>query len=140
MSEESTTPDLVELTRRLFETASRRDIDANMHFHAADALWDLSDAGFGIFRGGAAIRVFLEDWFTSYESYQNDVEEVIDLGGGVVFLAGHDTGRLVGSDGNIEQRRGWIVRWVDGKVVRVAVYLDVDQGRAAAERLAESSG
>jgi ketosteroid isomerase-like protein len=109
-----------------------------MRFHATDALWDLSDAGFGTFRGVAAIRAFLEDWFTSYESYQNDVEEVIDLGGGVVFLDGHDTGRLLGSDRSIAQRRGWVVLWVDGKVARVAVYVNIEKGRAAAERLAES--
>jgi ketosteroid isomerase-like protein len=138
MPEQTPTPDLAELTRHVFATAGHRDIEANMRFHAEDAQWDLSDAGFGTFKGVAAIRAFLNDWFTSYESYENDVQEIAELGNGVIFLDVHDTGRLAGIGRSIEQRRGWVVLWVDGKVARVAVYLDVDKGRAAAERLAES--
>ena len=37
MSEESTTPDLVELTRLAFEAVNQRDIDAVMSFFAPDA-------------------------------------------------------------------------------------------------------
>jgi ketosteroid isomerase-like protein len=96
--------------------------------------------GFGTFKGAPAIRAFLNDWFTSYESYENDLREIVDLGNGVIFLDVHDTGRVAGIGRSIEQRRGWVVLWVDGKVARVAVYLDVDKGRAAAERLAESRG
>jgi hypothetical protein len=37
MSEESATPDLVELTRRSFEAGNRRDLDAAMSFYEARA-------------------------------------------------------------------------------------------------------
>ena len=40
MPEESTTPDLVELTRRLLEAVNRRDFDAAMGFFATDAVWE----------------------------------------------------------------------------------------------------
>jgi len=79
MSQESTTPDLIELTRGLFASASRNDIDAMLGRHAPDAIWDLSDAGLRSFEGVEAIRSFLADWFGSFEDYQVDVEQVIDL-------------------------------------------------------------
>jgi len=58
MPEESTTPDLVELTRRNFEAANRRDFDAVLSFFAPDAVWDasLSGVGIGTFEGSAAVR------------------------------------------------------------------------------------
>jgi hypothetical protein len=58
MSKESTTPDLVALTRRLMEAGSRRDVDEGLSFFTADAVFDLSDLGFGVFEGAVAIGVF----------------------------------------------------------------------------------
>ena len=40
MSEESTTPDLVELSQRLTDAINARDIDAAISFYAPDAVWD----------------------------------------------------------------------------------------------------
>ena len=42
MSQESTTPDLVELMRKAYEAVNRRDfdLDAMMSFYAPDALWE----------------------------------------------------------------------------------------------------
>jgi hypothetical protein len=40
MSQESTTPDLVELTRRAFEAANRRDLDAVSSFFASDTVFE----------------------------------------------------------------------------------------------------
>jgi hypothetical protein len=57
MSEESTTPDLVVLTRQAFDAASP-DFDAPMSFYAPDAVVDLSDAVIGTFEGVEAIRGF----------------------------------------------------------------------------------
>ena len=137
MSGESTTPDLVELTRGLFARASSKDFDAMLGLHAPRAMWDLSDAGLGSFEGVDAIRSFLEDWFGAFEDYQIDMEETVDLGEGVIFVVVNATGRPVGMDASVEQRRGWAIVWTNGKVVRAASYLDLDQARAAAEHLAE---
>jgi len=60
MSEESTTPDLVELVRRSVEAAGKRDLDAHMAFYAPDAVWDASPMGIGTFEGQAAMRGFWE--------------------------------------------------------------------------------
>src|ERR1700730_1786708 len=106
MAEESTTPDLAELTRRAFEAASRHDLDAAMSPLAPDAVWDLSDLGIGTFEGVTAIRRFVEEWWGTWSDHLSDVQEVVHLGQGVVFLSVREDGRLKGSDGHVEQRRG----------------------------------
>jgi len=131
-------PDLSELTRGLYVAASRQDVDAVMALHAADAVWDLTDVGLGIVEGAAAIRSQIEDWFRSFDYYRFDVNEVIELGGGVVFADVDASARLAGIAGSVDQRRGWVVLWVHGEIVRVGVYLYLDEARTAAERLAAS--
>jgi ketosteroid isomerase-like protein len=137
MPEESTTPDLLELTRNALEAANRHDLDALMGSYAPDAVWDLSDAGIGTFDGVAAIRSFVEDWWGTWGDHRMEVEEIVDLGYGVVFSPIQEDGRLVGSDSHVEQRRGWVFLWMRGMIERQAVYLDINEARAAAERLAE---
>jgi len=55
----------------------------------------------------------------------------------VIFVVVNATGQPMGMDASVEQRRGWAIVWTNGKVVRAASYLDLDQARAAAEHLAE---
>ena len=83
MSEESTTPDLVELARRSIEAAE--DIEAAVSFYAPDAVWDASPWGMGVFEGQAAVRGFFEDWRSSYSDIEREAEEIRDLGNGVTF-------------------------------------------------------
>jgi hypothetical protein len=54
MSEESTTPDLVELTSRQLEAANRGDLDAFMSVFALDALYDASGDGLGVYKATLA--------------------------------------------------------------------------------------
>jgi hypothetical protein len=62
MPEQSTTPDLVELTRRSLKAATQGDIGPLMSFFAPDAVYDLSPIRLGTHEGLTAIRGFLEDW------------------------------------------------------------------------------
>jgi ketosteroid isomerase-like protein len=140
MSEKSTTPDLVELTRRTFEAGNRHDLGAALSSYAARAVLDLSDAALGTFEGVAAIGSFLEDWWGTWGDHVIEVEESVDLGHGVVFSLVSEDGRLVGSDGHVQQRRGWVLVWVEDAILRATAYLDIGEARAAAERLAESRG
>ena len=138
--EESTTPDVVELVRAFVEPAHRRDFDAAESFFTPDAVWDLSPMGIGTFEGRAAIRRFLEDWLSSYEDFEIELQEMVDFGNGVVFVVNLLKGRLVGSSGDTQMRQAWVQAWVDGKIVRQMSYLDIDEARAAAERLAQERG
>ena len=56
MSEESTTPDLVELVRSQVKAAASGDIDVMVGFLAPDAVWDSSRMGLEVYEGRAAIN------------------------------------------------------------------------------------
>src|SRR5437899_1409626 len=103
MSQESTTPDLVELTRQFGEAFARRDFDAVMGSFAPGAIWDASQPGAGTFEGPATIRVFLEDWIAAYEEWDNQWEEVRALGNGV-FTVNRQDGRPAGGKGRVQER------------------------------------
>jgi ketosteroid isomerase-like protein len=137
MSEESTTPDLVELARKSIEAGS---IEAVVSFYAPDAVWDASPWGMGVFEGQAAIRAFFEDWAGSYAGLEWAVEEVRDLGNGVTFAVILQKGRVVGSGGSVQLRYASVAEWIHDLIVRNTTYTDIDEARAAAERLAEERG
>ena len=137
--EESTTPDLVEFSRRLVEAGNRHDFDAVMSFYAPDAVWEGRASGM-TFEGGTAVRGFWEDWFASYEELRFAQEEALDLGNGVVFSVVTQRARLVGSSGEVRQRSGVVGEWVGGLIVGVTLYRDIEEARAAAQRLAEERG
>ena len=134
MSEKSTTPDLVERTRRTIEAGSRGDIDTVMSFFAPDASWEIVDLG--VFEGVTAIRGFLEDWLASYEEYVIEPKEILGLGNGVVFAITQQNGRLAVT-ALVREVWGDKLLWLDGMLVRISAYPDIDVARAAAERLAE---
>jgi ketosteroid isomerase-like protein len=136
MSEESTTSDPVELTRQLIDAGNRRDLDAAMRLFAPDVVWESLD-GLGVFVGSTAVRGFLGDWLSSYEVFSMELKEVLELGGGIAFAAGHQVGRLLGATASVEQGSAWGIAWEDGLAVRVVASVDTDKARAAAGRLAQ---
>ena len=143
MSEESPTPNPVELTRDTAEAANRRDVDGLLAFYAPDALVDGMRTVGSLWRGRAAIRGFVEDWMGAYEEMDWAPEEdPVDLGNGVVFARVRQAGRLVASTGYIRQCEGWVWVWVDDLIASVTYYpeADIDEARADAERLAAERG
>ena len=133
MSEESTTPDLVQLVRNQVEALNRRDLDGVMSSVAEDGVLD---GRADLIEGRAAIRRFLDEWFGAYEELDFELEEVGHLGGGVVFAVVIQDGRPVGGDGHVRQREGWVYLCVGGSIARRTTS-NVDESRAAAERLAQ---
>ena len=100
----------------------------------------MSPIGMGTFEGQAAVRGFMEDWFASYEEWELQMVEVEDLGNAVTFGVLIQKGRPAGSSGEVELRFGTVNVWEDGKIARITNYTDIDEARAAAERLAEERG
>jgi len=140
MSEESTTRDFVELVRMAWEVANRRDLDAILRTFRADVVWDASNWGIGTFEGAAAVRRLLEDWFGNYAEWLGALEEVVDLGTGVVFAVVRQRGRPTKSSGVVEVREAFIYEFADDLVARITNFREIDEARAAAERLAEERG
>jgi uncharacterized protein (TIGR02246 family) len=138
VSEEPTTPDLVELLGRALEAANRGDLDAVASSFAEDATFEGRALG-DRFEGRAAIRSFVAEWFGSYEELEYGLEEVRNLGSGVLFAVVVQNGRPAGSAGHVRQREGWVFVWVRGLIARLTIS-EVDEARAAAERPAEERG
>src|SRR4029079_18552560 len=116
MSKEFTTPDPVELERKQLEALDRGDLDGVMSSVAEDSVLD---GRADYFQGRAAIRGFLEDWVRAFEELAFELEEVSDLGGGVVFAVVIQDGRPVGGDGRLRQREGRVYRWLGGSNARL---------------------
>jgi len=136
MSEESTTPDLVARMRSWFEAANRRDVDEAGSFYTPDAVYE-SVAMSATFDGVAAIREFLGDFVGAYDEFGVEPEEILDLGNGVTLAVVDQKGRPHGSSGEVRMRYAVVAIWVEGMIVRFTSYTDIDEARAAAERLAE---
>jgi ketosteroid isomerase-like protein len=139
MPEESTTPDLVAVVTGLFEAADRGDWDALISHYAPCAVWE-SDDGILDVSGAPAVRALLEEWTGTFEDFKIRTETVVDLGNGIVYSVFHQEGRLKGSTAVVEENGAMIYEWVDGLITRVTVRQDIDEARAAAERLAEERG
>jgi ketosteroid isomerase-like protein len=139
MPEESTTPDLVEVVTGLFEAADRGDWDAVIAPYAPDVIWE-SDDGILDVASASGVRGLLEEWAGVFEDFKITVETVVELGNGIVFSVFRQEARPVGSTGVVKERGAMIYEWVDGMIARVIVRQDIDEARAAAERLAESRG
>jgi len=139
MAEESTTQDLVELMRLAFEAANQRDIDGVMNFFAPDAVYQGRTGE--LYEDRAAIRASFGDWFGSFAELRFEVEEFVVLDDGVVLAVVTQEGRPVGVDGQVHQREGWAFYWsADGRIVRLTTHADIDEARAASERLAAERG
>jgi len=130
----------VELTRIAFEAANRRDLDAVMSLLSTNAVWDESPWGWGAFEGKTVIRGFFEDWIASYEELVFELEEIVELGAGVVVAVIRQNHRLTGSPAHLPVRHPVVIVWDHGAAVRVTNYRDIDEARAAAERLAQERG
>jgi hypothetical protein len=101
-------------------------------------VYDTSPSGMGVYEGHAAIRAFIKGYWDCCEELHFELEEALDLGNGVAFLVNRQVARPIGSTAYIRIREAHVIESVDGMVVRLTVYNEIDEGRAAAERLAES--
>jgi hypothetical protein len=62
------------------------------------------------------------------------------VGNGVTLSVIVQEGRPVGSTAHVQMRFAGVTTWVDGLIERNTNYTDIDEGRAAAGRLAEERG
>jgi ketosteroid isomerase-like protein len=137
MSEQPAPPDPVELLIAALRAWNRHDLDAYIRFMSPDVVLDASSVGVGVHEGAGAFRRFCEDWLDPYDEWTVETEEIADLGGGAVFALLLQRGRLAGSDAEVHVRYVQVSEWVGDVSVRSTFWTDIDEGRAAAERLAE---
>jgi ketosteroid isomerase-like protein len=133
-------PDLEARFRRGIEAFTSGDLDAAMTLYAPNAVWDTSPMGIGVYEGHEAIRRFFEDWRGAYRDFEQGLDEFRGLGNSVVFVVIRQRGRLPDSSGFVELRYAAVATLSDALVERATAYTDLDEARAAAERLAEERG
>src|ERR1700722_4465752 len=136
MSEESTTPDLVALTQRLWLQIKRQDWDAVLSSFSPDAVYDMSPVGLGTFEGHVAMRRSWEEWWGMFPDGAWDVEHVLSFARGVVFVQIETQSRVPGSARTVAMGGAFVYEWTGEKITRVVAYRDVREARAAAERRA----
>lgn len=125
----------IDSIRNAFDAVKCGDWDRATRFLAPGAVWE--SEGFGSFQGRAAIRDFWQDWIGSFDQFEVEFEDVVDVGSGVLFVVLRLTGRPLEATGTVQSRQGWIYVWCGETVTRVVTKEDVEEARAAAERLAE---
>jgi ketosteroid isomerase-like protein len=136
MPAKSTTPDLVERVRKVFEALSSGNFDLLTSFCAPDAVYESVAMG-AKFEGVAAIRELSEDMVGAYEGFDVQVEENLDLGEGIGLAVVNQKGRPAGSDFEAQMRYAAVSAWGENLLLRVTMYTDIEEARAAAQRLAE---
>jgi len=105
-----------------------------------DPVFDLSPMGLGTYEGLAGIRAFWESWLGTFEQYEIEPEQILDLGNGVTLAAVTQKGHPGGSRGEVRLRYAAVAVWANGMAVRITNYTDIDEARSAAERLAGERG
>jgi ketosteroid isomerase-like protein len=136
MSRGPSSASAVELTRRLFDSANGGDLDVMMCFFAENSVWDVSDWGLGTHAGSAAIRTFFGDWIGGFDEYRVEIEEILDLGGGIVFVVACQHAGLARTRGALRLRYAAIFAWSGDIVLSATHHQNVDEARALAKRLA----
>jgi ketosteroid isomerase-like protein len=137
MSGGSATSDLVELTRRSFACAKVGDWDGVLSFYGPDTDWDMSPGGLRKYDGPAALRRFFVEWTGSYKEWDIELEEVHDLGDGMILAVALTRGRPSRRTGWVELRFAMIAKWIGGRVARITSYTDIEEARAAATRIVQ---
>jgi ketosteroid isomerase-like protein len=136
----------VEIVRRGFEAFLRGDLDsalADVHEDfVATRIAPMPDIT--PYHGPGGLLQILADWTEGFDDFEMtpeefavSLEEVRDLGNGVTFAVILQQGRLVRSSGQVQLRNAMVDVWVDGLIARTVTGPDIEEARAAAERLAE---
>ena len=114
----------VEIVRRVFDAVTRRDTAAVLALYDPEVEWEHSRGGAGglpeggPYRGHEAIRGMFREWNEAWESFEDDCEELIEVGEQVIsIVTRRGRGRSSGAEVAAHAAGIWTIR--DGKVVGV---------------------
>jgi ketosteroid isomerase-like protein len=125
MPEESTTPDLVELVRRLYEARKARDADTYFRLLAPNVVHrPITTFTTKEYRGRDQVWAFREEWDDTWgDDFHHEVETIRDYGAAVIALirfSGHAKASGVEIRGGVFQ----VFRFRDGLVARIEDFTD----------------
>jgi ketosteroid isomerase-like protein len=119
----------VEIVRRVYEAAARRDPAAVLAEYDSDVEWDVSRSrmarlvGEGVYSGHDGLRRFFRAYHDAWEDITYEFDELIDAGEMVVSVDIEQArGRSSGAAVTLTQYGVWTIR--GGKVARAAWFSD----------------
>jgi ketosteroid isomerase-like protein len=129
----------VEIVRRVFDAASRRDSATVLALYDPEVEWDYSRGPFRdlfggeVYHGHEGARRFFREYYApeTWQSVEDNLEELIDAGDHVVSVVNtRARGRASGASVEWTHNAGvWTIR--EGKVMRVAWFGSVDEALEA---------
>jgi ketosteroid isomerase-like protein len=121
----------VERVRQAYDEFNETGAPPEKFVHA-DAEFDASRvlADVGVIRGWPAYMAALQDYWSSYDDYKAEVEEILDAEERLVVSI-RDSGRPKGSPSLVTNRYFHVVTLRDGKLLRLDIYLDKAQALEA---------
>ena len=117
----------VEIVRRLWHAAERRDDQAAFALYDPDVVWESGNVGplelgGGPYHGHAGVRRFFRDWLESFETYRAQAETFIDAGNRV--LVGYRvSGRGKASGVEVEMPRWNVYELRNSLVTHVEIFV-----------------
>lgn len=129
----------VDIVRRLYDAAARRDSEAILALYDPEVEWDVSRTHAavmeGLYRGHDGLRAWAREWYDAWENLEYDVAELIDAGDEVISVVSvRGRGRTSRAEVEFARHAGlWTIR--EGKIVRVVWF----PTRAAALEAADRS-
>jgi ketosteroid isomerase-like protein len=113
----------VEIVRRVYDAATRRDTATVLDLYDQEVEWDVSRSpmarlvGEGRYQGHEGLRRFFRAYHEAWENVEYEHEELIDAGDRVISVD-HERGRGRASGAKVEftQYAVWTIR--EGKIVQ----------------------
>jgi ketosteroid isomerase-like protein len=130
-------PENVEVVRRVYEAAARRDAATVLALYDPEVELDntrlqiVGGAG-GIYHGHDGLRDFFREWHEAWESVEYDYDELIDAGDEqvIALVTRRGRGRASGADVELRVALVWTLR--DGKIIRVVWFPTREEALEAA--------
>jgi ketosteroid isomerase-like protein len=117
----------VEIVSRMYESFRRRDGDTALSYLDRDVVIDASHRVDGrVGRGKDEVGTILGEWLTTWQDWEQEVQEIRDLGERVLVI---ETQRGRGKESGVgwEGRFGMLYELRDGKVMRWTINDDLGQ-------------
>ena len=127
----------VDVVRRLYDAAARRDDATAFEVYAEDIIWDISNAGRAllamkpVYHGHEGVRQYWRETTSAFGEIDFEVGELRDAGNHVLaVIREREVGRASGVP--VETTHLAVLTLSGGKVVQIQMFDDPQQARQAA--------
>ena len=129
-------PANVDVVRRIYDAAARRDDVIPFEVYAEDIIWDISNSRRAllamqpVYHGHDGVRQYWRENISVFGEVDFEVEELIDAGDHVLaVIREHEVGRASGVPVEASHVAVWTL--ADGKVVRMQIFDNREQALKA---------